>query len=171
MPNIIDLTGKTFGRLKVMARAENGKDNSSRWLCLCACGKEKTIRSKSLRTGSTVSCGCFRSEKMRKEKTKHGECDSKLYAIWKAIKQRCLNPKNQDYCYYGARGVTICPNWTDDFSQFKNDVGDRTDEGLTIDRIDNDGDYEPGNIKWSTWSEQARNKRPKGSVFTTRRGR
>ena len=68
MPNIIDLTGKTFGRLKVTARAENGKDNSSRWLCLCACGKEKTIRSKSLRTGSTVSCGCFRSEKMRKEK-------------------------------------------------------------------------------------------------------
>lgn len=156
MGKFIDLTGKTFGNLTVIGFAERRGKNYY-WRCRCSCGNFKVINTSGLLNGSTLSCGCLN----RTKHFKHGLEGTKTYNTWLNIKQRCLNPNCKAYPNYGGRGITICDSWKDNFENFYNYVSALPhfgEVGYTLDRIDNDGNYEPDNVKWSTKTEQARNK-------------
>ncbi len=153
MGKFYDITGMTFGRLVVVRRVPG---SSYKWLCKCSCGVEKEILSASLRKSLTQSCGCLRNERVSLALTKHGECRTPTYTSWQGMIERCENPKNKKYPRYGARGITVCHRWRQSFSAFKSDMGDRP-PGMSIERKDNDGHYEPGNCVWGSPTTQARN--------------
>jgi hypothetical protein len=132
------------------------------WAVRCDCGVEKQMSSTQLR-GGTVSCGCQRRENIAKALTTHGMARkggnrSRVYRIWNGVKQRCQNPNQTHYERYGGRGVTVCEEWQD-FANFYADMGDPPSDKHTLDRIDNDKGYGPGNCRWATYLEQAHNKR------------
>lgn len=155
---MIDLTGKTFGRLTVLEAHGRSKDRKNVfWKCLCSCGNFKVIMGSSLRRGATKSCGCFHIECASKVNYKHGHATSRTNQTWCSMKQRCLNKNNPEYRNYGGRGVTVCKRWMK-FENFLSDMGERP-AGKSIDRINNNLGYSPKNCKWSTSLEQARNKR------------
>lgn len=154
--NAIDLTGKRFGRLTVVAEAGRNMDGSVIWLCQCDCGKmTKTIGTR-MRNGYVHSCGCAHM--------KHGQASSRgkrtrLYRIWLNMKTRCNNPKNPSYKDYGGRGIKLCREWQD-YSSFSNwAMNNGYSDFLTIDRINNDEGYEPSNCRWATCKEQRDNQR------------
>lgn len=153
---LIDLTNQRFGRLVVIKLSE--KQDSSKnahWFCDCECGtKNIIIRGISLRRGISKSCGCYSSEQLVKNNTKHNMYYSPEYSIWNAMKQRCSNPNHVHYKRYGGRGICICDKWNESFYE---DMGPRPDPKMSIDRIDNDGNYEPSNCRWTTITEQNRN--------------
>ena len=152
MGTFVDLSGQVFGRLTVLRRAEN-YGTSARFVCQCECGITRPIMAKNLRNGVTKSCGCLNNE----NKTTHGLSRDKTYSTWVDMKLRCLNPSHKAYRHYGGRGITVCERWLV-FENFFKDMGVKPD-GLSLDRIDNNGDYEPNNCKWSTWKEQRNNQR------------
>ena len=161
MGKLIDLTGKRFGRLLVVEKSES-KNGYAAWLCRCDCGNEKIISGNELRKGKAKSCGCLRKEVATKTFIKHGKTNTLLYEVWKSMKARCNNLNNKRYSSYGGRGITVCDEWRESFQAFYDWAminGYR--EGLSIDRIDNDGNYEPSNCRWATASEQQKNKRKK----------
>lgn len=168
MPNVIDLVGQRYGRLLVIARATNNLKNQSRWLCRCDCGTEKVIPSTYLRTGDVKSCGCYRRETIgmngKLSSTTHGQSSNPTltYNSWNSMKQRCLNPKAPNYHKYGARGITVHPEWIESFEAFLRDNGERP-PGRSLDRIDSTGNYEPGNTRWATPMEQRHNRRASSS--------
>ena len=165
MSKFIDLTGQRFGRLIVKERVNNDKGGNTCWLCECDCGKGKKIQGVSLKFGLTQSCGCLQKERVRDANLKHGHAKanmySKIYRIWGSIIQRCNNPNNSDYKYYGGRGIKVCKRW-DKFENFLKDMGEKP-EGLSIDRKDNDGNYEPSNVRFVTIQENLKNKGGKHS--------
>lgn len=164
MGKLIDLTGRRFGRLTVVGRAENyvsprGKQ-ATRWICQCDCGKKTTVVGGDLRDGSVKSCGCFFRECASKFNTTHGQSKTRLFKIWTGMKNRCYNPKNYSYAMYGGRGVTVCEEWLNDFQVFYNwAMSNGYTEKLSIDRIDVNGNYEPSNCRWVTQKVQVINRR------------
>jgi hypothetical protein len=153
-----DMTGWKFGRLAVVCRTGNiGKDTA--WMCRCDCGNMHIVAGCALRSRMTVSCGCWRRDRI----TKHGQsmqsARSAGYGIWSAMKDRCSNHKNKGYAAYGGRGIRVCDRWCASFEDFIADMGSRPSRRHSIDRINVNGNYEPGNCKWSTRKEQDLNRR------------
>lgn len=158
----LDLTGQMFGRLTATRRIPGENGAEARWLCECSCGGTSLSTSYNLQGGHTRSCGCLAAE-TRSAPRVHGHAPRNgdahpLYSTWQSMLTRCTNENAQAWKYYGAKGVTVCDRWRNDFAAFLADMGERP-EGKTLDRIDPFGNYEPGNCRWATGSEQALNKR------------
>jgi len=149
-----DLTGNKYGRLVVLSRSGKNKHGQSLWLCRCDCGKEKVISSVSLKGGRSNSCGCLQKE----SRIKHGKHKTPTYNSWDSMIQRCENPKTPKYTLYGGRGIKVCDSWHE-FKNFFEDMGERPSTEYSLERVDNNGNYEPGNCKWATQIEQCRNRR------------
>lgn len=153
-----DLTGREFGRWKVLAFSHIRKSKYAYWKCQCSCGTEKFVRGCKLRGGESKSCGCLHKELASLRLTTHGMTNTSIYRIWTNMKVRCYDPNNKGFKDYGGRGITICPEWLNSFEIFYKDVGNRPD-GMSLDRIDNAGNYEPSNVQWATKEDQENNKR------------
>lgn len=161
---LTDLTGKKFNRLLVVKRSGSTKDNKALWECLCECGNYTKVPSGSLTKGYVKSCGCYKREKTIERNTKHGMSlvgsVKPEYRAWQSIKERCLNKQSKSYKDYGGRGIEMYPAWRDDFLAFYNYMGDRPSQKHSVDRYpNNDGHYEPGNVRWGTQKQQASNQR------------
>lgn len=155
-PNALDLIGKKFGRLIVLERADKTPGAQQRWKCLCDCGKETFVTTGHLRSGHTSSCGCLGLERATASKVKHGQSNTKLFRVWNGIKQRCYNKNVKGFKWYGGKGVSICEEWLE-FSAFYDwAVSHGYIDGLSIDRIDPEGSYEPNNCRWITRSENSK---------------
>lgn len=163
----LQLTGRRFGRLVVLNRASNASDGRPQWLCQCDCGGEKVVRSASLMQGHTKSCGCLQAESARAHAplaaaalTTHGMSRTRLSTIFKGIVQRCTNPNFTAYKDYGGRGICICPEWSNNAAAFFAwAIANGYEEGLTIDRKDNDKGYSPENCRWVDKVTQSNNTR------------
>ncbi|WP_157903231.1 hypothetical protein [Cupriavidus malaysiensis] len=153
----IPLEGKVFGKWTVLSRAMN-PPAPTRYLCRCACGVERVIASQTLRSGESRSCGCLRAEMMRAKQTKHGHYASPTYRSWRAMLARCSDPTHEQFKDYGGRGIKVAEAWKTSFQAFLADMGERPPD-KTLDRIESNGNYEPGNCRWATRTEQNRNKR------------
>lgn len=167
--NFIDLTGTRFGRLTVIEVSERGKP--VKWMCLCDCGNQKSIAGYRLKNRQTQSCGCLHSETTKKLFTTHGATVarkiSKEYRAWFLAKDRCYNPNSPSYENYGGRGIGMCDEWRSDFVKFYDYIGKAPSPDHSIDRINNNGNYEPGNVRWATKTEQAQNRRMRKNTGLT----
>ena len=169
----IDLTDQKFGRLTAKEPVGKAKDGSLRWRCECECGNETIVTSCDLRKRGTKpqhrpirSCGCLAREQSASRLLKHGATNcrdartwAREYVTWADMKARCNNPNTHNYYLYGGRGIKVCVRWQKDYTAFLSDMGPKPTPKHTIDRINPDGDYEPGNCRWATASEQQRNRR------------
>lgn len=160
-----DMTGQTFGSLTVIGRDGTYRNTKqAAWLCQCRCGKQTRVCGNVLRRGLSKTCGCSHGGRVT-----HGKSGSPTWYAWVGMRQRCQNPNSPAYKHYGGRGIAVCERWQV-FENFLEDMGERPMR-LTLDRINNDGIYEPGNCRWATWSQQALNQRRRRTMkFDTAKG-
>ena len=152
-----NLIGQTFGRLTVVSEAPSDRFNRTRWHCVCSCGGKKIVSGYCLTAGTTKSCGCLRHIAYHKT---HGESGSILFSVWQGMKSRCYCAGRKDFKHYGARGIAVCDAWKHDFPAFRSwALSSGYSDGLSIDRIDVNGDYCPDNCRWVTQTDQVRNRR------------
>lgn len=154
-----DLTGRRFGRLVALGPVGVDKSHHVIWLCRCDCGNEKPISSHDFRRPNTRSCGCLSAENNQRN---YGLKNSPIHTVWRSMIKRCFSKNHPSYSNYGGRGITVCTEWRESFRTFYDYVSQLShygEEGYTLDRIDNDGNYEPGNVRWATMKQQSRNKR------------
>jgi hypothetical protein len=155
--------GREFGRLTVIDRAQSSRHGHPCWLCRCRCGVEKVVRQQGLMDGTSQSCGCLGRERRAEKCTTHGHARrnnwTPEFRAWRSAINRCCNPNDKNWHNYGGRGITICERWRCSFQAFFEDVGAKPSPGLQIDRIDNDGHYEPGNVRWTTPQQNTANSR------------
>lgn len=159
MPNFIDHTNKTFGRLTVLSFSHMDNFGHSVWFCQCSCGTIKTIIGDCLKRGTTLSCGCLALERQKAANVKHGKSHYREYDVWAAMVQRCTRLTHPSYADYGGRGITVCERWLSSIDTFLEDIGRRPSDRHSLNRIDNDGNYEPKNCEWTTRDVQSRNMR------------
>ena len=158
--NFIDLSGRRYGRLLVIAQSEKTHYGNYMWLCKCDCGNEKVVAGNSLCSGNTKSCGCLRKENTTQMKTSHNLSKTRIYSIWGKMVRRCTNAKDRNYLNYGGRGISICDDWRFNFVSFYDwSMNNGYRDDLSIDRINNDGNYEPDNCRWTTMLVQENNRR------------
>ena len=154
-----DISGKTYNRLTVIRKIGVNRSRAVVWECLCVCGNKSNVTGTALRRGSTKSCGCIKHEYYPNHFVKHGKFGTKIYRTWGGIKFRCENPNSKAYPGYGGRGIKMYEPWSKSFVEFYKYIGDPPTDKHTLDRIDNNKGYEPGNIQWATWKQQANNRR------------
>ena len=163
---IKDLIGQKFNRLLVIEKIGSNKNKQIEWLCKCDCGKTKVVTSYLLTSGQRRSCGCLHKERLlantkllQEKNKKHGDTNTRLYHIWRGIKERCNVKTNKAYKWYGARGIKICDEWNNSYVSFKKwSLANGYDDKLSIDRINNNDDYKPNNCRWTNRITQGSNK-------------
>ncbi len=155
-------TGDKYNRLTIIGEVEQ-QGNNRRFNCKCDCGNETVVFLGNLRRNNhtTTSCGCYNKEMTRKTHTTHGMINTSEYTSWEGMKQRCYNPNNPRYNDWGGRGIKVCDRWLNSFENFIEDMGMKPEKEYSIDRIDNNGNYEPGNCRWTDIFTQNNNQRPR----------
>jgi hypothetical protein len=157
----IDLSGRRFGKLLVVSKAPSrkvGKKWFGYWECRCDCGNTTVVQRSGLTSRATKSCGCYQQEALAVRARNHGGYKWPEYRVWGAIVQRCTNPKNPAFIHYGGRGITVCDRWRESFADFISDVGRCPEPGMQLDRIDNNGSYQPNNVRWVSRDENMKNR-------------
>jgi hypothetical protein len=158
-PRLVVVKGTIFGRLTVQGEGPPASDKRRRLNCLCSCGNSVAVRLVNLRSGRATSCGCYQREGVARRSTTHGRKGTPEFSAWVEMRRRCRDVNRNTADSYIIRGITVCAEWEHSFERFFADVGPRPSPEHSIDRIDNDGNYEPNNVQWALPKQQARNRR------------